>query len=64
MRVPGPTAVASTPFRAYEYLNYGDSDYDARHRLSLSYNYEVPIFSSWQDNWACVKPSAAGTSPA
>ena len=33
----------------FEYLNYGDSDYDARHRLATSYNYEVPIFSSWQD---------------
>ena len=51
-------------FPGYEYLNYGDSDYDARHRLSSSYNYELPIFRSWQDNWACVRPSAAGTSPA
>ena len=29
----------------YQYMSYGDSDYDARHRLSMSYNYEVPIFS-------------------
>ncbi len=36
----------------YQYLSYGDSDYDARHRLSTSYNYEVPIFSSWHDNLA------------
>ncbi len=42
----------TNPFPGYEYLNYGDSDYDARHRLSLSYNYELPIFRSWQDNWA------------
>ncbi len=34
----------------FQYLNYGDSDYDARHRLAASYNYEVPIFSSWRDN--------------
>jgi hypothetical protein len=34
----------------FQYLSYGDSDYDARHRLSTSYNYEVPIFSSWRDN--------------
>src|SRR6202034_1272923 len=34
----------------YQYLNYGDSDYDARHRLATSYNYEMPIFSSWRDN--------------
>jgi hypothetical protein len=34
----------------FQYLNYGDSDYDARQRLSTSYNYEVPIFASWQNN--------------
>ena len=33
----------------FEYLNYGNSDYDARQRLATSYNYEVPIFHSWQD---------------
>lgn len=37
-------------FPGFEYLNYGDSDYDARHRLATSYNYEVPIFNSWRDN--------------
>ncbi len=35
----------------FQYLNYGDSDYDARHRLSTSYNYEIPIFKSWQDSF-------------
>ncbi|MGC2404206.1 MAG: carboxypeptidase-like regulatory domain-containing protein [Acidobacteriaceae bacterium] len=34
----------------FEYLNYGDSDYDARQRLAMSYNYEVPIFGGWHDN--------------
>jgi hypothetical protein len=36
----------------FQYLSYGDSDYDARHRLATSYNYEVPIFRSWHDNVA------------
>ena len=40
----GTKVVASPIFLAFEYLNYGDSDYDARHRLATSYNYEVPIF--------------------
>ena len=39
------------PFPGFEYLNYGDSDYDARQRLVTSYNYEVPIFKSWQDKF-------------
>jgi hypothetical protein len=34
----------------YQYLSYGDSDYDARQRLATSYNYEVPLFHSWNDN--------------
>jgi hypothetical protein len=33
----------------FEYLNYGDSDYDARQRLAASYNYELPVLDSWQD---------------
>jgi hypothetical protein len=27
----------------YEYLNYGNSDYDARHRIVASYNYKIPM---------------------
>ena len=34
----------------YQYLSYGDSDYDARQRLATSYNYEVPLLRSWNDN--------------
>ncbi|MGC2164011.1 MAG: carboxypeptidase-like regulatory domain-containing protein [Silvibacterium sp.] len=34
----------------YTYLNYGDSDYDARHRLAASYIYEVPVFSAISGN--------------
>jgi Carboxypeptidase regulatory-like domain len=36
----------------YQYLSYGDSDYDARQRLVTSYNYEVPIFPGWKDKLA------------
>jgi hypothetical protein len=34
----------------YTYLNYGDSDYDARHRFVTSYIYEVPITSAMRNN--------------
>lgn len=35
---------------AFEYLNYGDSDFDARHRLVLGYNYQIPLLHSMNDN--------------
>ena len=38
----------STP--GFTYLNYGDSDYDARHRFVASYVYEVPVFSAIRSN--------------
>ena len=34
----------------FTYLNYGDSDFDARHRFVTSYIYEVPIPGSLRDN--------------
>ena len=34
----------------FQYLNYGDSDYDARHRFVTSYIYEVPLPSSLETN--------------
>jgi Carboxypeptidase regulatory-like domain len=34
----------------YTYLNYGDSDYDFRHRLVASYIYVVPIFDAIRGN--------------
>jgi hypothetical protein len=43
----GPSQIY-TP--GYQYLNYGDSDYDARHRIAASYVYEVPVFASIRDN--------------
>src|SRR6202012_127257 len=38
----------------FEFLNYGDSDYDARHRLAASYNYGCPSLASCPDTrvWA------------
>ncbi|MFZ0747697.1 MAG: carboxypeptidase-like regulatory domain-containing protein [Terracidiphilus sp.] len=34
----------------YEYLNYGDSDFDARQRLALSYVYTVPVAGILRSN--------------
>lgn len=34
----------------FEYLNYGDSDYDARHRFVALYNYGVPLLHIMRDN--------------
>ena len=36
-------AIITTP--GFDYLNYGDSDYDARQRLVSSYSYGIPLFS-------------------
>jgi hypothetical protein len=36
----------------YQYLNYGDSDYDFRHRVVAVYDYRIPIFASWRQHWA------------
>jgi hypothetical protein len=34
----------------FEYLNYGSSDFDARHRLSTSYVYTVPVLGFMRSN--------------
>jgi hypothetical protein len=34
----------------FEYLNYGDSDFDARHRFVSSYIYRIPVFASIENN--------------
>jgi hypothetical protein len=34
----------------FTYLNYGDSDFDARHRLAVSYVYTVPVFAFMRSN--------------
>ena len=43
----------------FTYLNYGDSDFDARHRFVTSYIYEIPVFSSIQNN-AFLRTAIAG----
>jgi hypothetical protein len=35
----------------FEHLNYGNSDYDARHRFVALYTYEVPVFAAIRDNF-------------
>ena len=35
----------------YRYLNYGDSDFDARHRLAASYDYRIPLLASMNQNY-------------
>jgi hypothetical protein len=35
----------------FEYLNYGNSDYDARQRFAALYTYEVPVFTAIRDNF-------------
>src|SRR6185437_15562223 len=34
----------------FTYLNYGDSDFDARHRFATSYVYQIPVFSAVANN--------------
>ncbi|MGA7351681.1 MAG: carboxypeptidase-like regulatory domain-containing protein [Acidobacteriaceae bacterium] len=46
----GAKGVTTNFVPGYEYLNYGDSDYDYRQRLVATYNYQVPIFASWNEN--------------
>lgn len=41
-------ALIYTP--GFEHLNYGNSDYDARHRFVALYNYEVPLLSFMKNN--------------
>lgn len=36
----------------FQHLSYGDSDYDARHRLAASYDYQVPLLASMNQNFA------------
>jgi hypothetical protein len=36
-------ARTTNPYPGYDYLNYGDSGYDARHRFVISYTYELPV---------------------
>lgn len=42
-------AINTTP--GFEYLNYGNSDYDARHRFVALYNYEIPVLNVMRENF-------------
>ncbi|WP_162601828.1 TonB-dependent receptor [Occallatibacter savannae] len=35
----------------FEHLNYGNSDYDARHRFVALYTYEIPVLASMRDKF-------------
>jgi len=47
----GAKGVTTNFVPGFQYLNYGDSDYDYRQRLVATYNYGVPIFASWRSNY-------------
>ena len=46
----GFNGLGTNIFPGFQYLSYGDSDFDARHRFVASYDYEIPILSSWKSN--------------
>ena len=52
----GPSHIYTPGFT---YLNYGDSDYDARNRLVASYVYAIPVFSAIANN-ALLRETIAG----
>jgi Carboxypeptidase regulatory-like domain len=52
-------ALGVNTFPGFEYLSYGDSDYDARHRFVASYDYEIPLFASLNSN-QIVKEALGG----
>ncbi|WP_049961327.1 carboxypeptidase regulatory-like domain-containing protein [Pseudacidobacterium ailaaui] len=35
----------------FQYLSYGNSEYDARHRFVAAYGYTVPLPQSWKENY-------------
>jgi hypothetical protein len=43
----------------FSYLNYGDSDFDARHRFVSSYIFEIPVFSAIRDS-SVLRTAVAG----
>jgi len=46
----GFNGLGTNVFPGFQYLAYGDSDFDARHRFVASYDYEIPVFASWKSN--------------
>ncbi len=47
----GPGGAGTNWVPGFQYLSYGDSDYDARHRFVALYNYEIPILHNMNDNF-------------
>lgn len=47
---PGTNGVGTNWVPGFQYLSYGNSDYDARHRLVILYNYQVPITAGMNSN--------------
>ena len=56
---PNSVGVSRIYTPGFTYLNYGDSDYDARNRFVSSYIYEIPVFSSIANN-ALLRETIAG----
>jgi hypothetical protein len=46
----GAKGVTTNFVPGFEYLNYGDSDYDYRQRLVATYNYQIPLLASMRGN--------------
>lgn len=47
----GFNGLGTNIFPGFQYLAYGDSDFDARHRFVASYDYEIPLVPSWQNRF-------------
>ncbi len=47
----GFTARGRNSVPGFGYLNYGDSDFDARHRLAASYDYRIPLLASMNNSF-------------
>jgi Carboxypeptidase regulatory-like domain len=48
--VTGENGVGNNNTPGFQYLSYGDSDYDARHRFIAYYDYQVPLLARMNDN--------------
>lgn len=46
----GYNGVGTNNVPGFQYLTYGDSDYDARHRFIAYYDYQIPLLARMNDN--------------
>ena len=46
----GFNGVVTNNVPGFQYLSYGDSDYDARHRFIAIYDYQIPLLASMNEN--------------